>query len=226
MDQLGPARVEELLAEHRVKLAVSTRYDLGPYRLSEEIRLLKTFGGELVVCGAVPQSGDSLKDKVRRFVESMKPHAEFAAKHEVTIGIENHAHNLLESPDAIRHFADLIDFPNFGLALAPYHLPQDPRLIADVIEHLGDRLVFFQAWQHGEGSDAQTPKQQQLLQMPGRGPLDFTPILAALRKINYSGWTEIFMHPTPRGIPIRETTTETTAEIIASRSYLEQCLRR
>jgi sugar phosphate isomerase/epimerase len=225
MDQLGHARVKELLAEHCVKLAVLTRYDLGPYRLSDEIRLLKTFGGELVVCGAVPQDGGSLKDKVRRFVESMKPHAELAAKHQVTIGIENHANNLLDSPDAIRYFADLIEFPNFGLAFAPFHLPQDPRLIADIIEHLGDRLVFFQAWQRGDGADAQVNTERQLLQMPGRGPLDFTPILASLRRINYSGWTEIFMHPVPRGIPIRETTAETTAEISASRSYLDKCLQ-
>ncbi len=31
--------------------------------------------------------------------------------------------------------------------------------------------------------------------MSDRGQLDFGPLLAALKKINYSRWTEIFMHP-------------------------------
>ncbi len=38
-------------------------------------------------------------------------------------------------------------------------------------------------------------------------------ICAWLQKINYSGWTEIFMHPVPRGIPILETAAKVTVEI-------------
>ena len=68
------------------------------------------------------------------------------------------------------------------------------------------------------------PKEEELLQMPGRGPLDFKPILAALARISYQGWTEIFMHPVPRGIPILPTTAEVTEEINRARSYLESCL--
>jgi sugar phosphate isomerase/epimerase len=56
--------------------------------------------------------------------------------------------------------------------------------------------------------------------MPGRGPLDFGPLLQALRDIRYQGWTEIFMHPVPRGIPILETAAQVTAEINRSREYL------
>ena len=63
-----------------------------------------------------------------------------------------------------------------------------------------------------------------MLQMPGRGALDFRPILAALEKINYQGWTEIFMHPFPRGIPIQETVPKVTAEINRARKYLDTCL--
>ena len=60
--------------------------------------------------------------------------------------------------------------------------------------------------------------------MPGRGKLDFTPLLRGLRKVNFSGYTEPFMHPYPRGIPILDTTAEVTAEINRSRTYLESCL--
>jgi len=58
--------------------------------------------------------------------------------------------------------------------------------------------------------------------MPGRGDLDFTPLMAALRDIRYTGWTEIFMHPVPRGIPILKTTKAVTAEINRARKYLAQ----
>lgn len=62
--------------------------------------------------------------------------------------------------------------------------------------------------------------------MPGRGSLDFAPLLAALREIEYSGFTEIFMHPVPRGIPILEPTAAVTAEINRARDYLTECLKK
>ena len=65
------------------------------------------------------------------------------------------------------------------------------------------------------------PKEEELQQMPGRGPLDWKPVLQALRRINFQGPTEIFMHPTPRGIPILPTAAETTAEIQRARSFLD-----
>src|SRR5689334_23000455 len=37
MDELGHEKVMELLAKHGVKLASSTRYDLGPFKLEPEI---------------------------------------------------------------------------------------------------------------------------------------------------------------------------------------------
>ncbi len=67
------------------------------------------------------------------------------------------------------------------------------------------------------------PKEEELLQMAGRGDLDFRPIVAALQEIRYEGWTEIFMHPVPRGIPILDTTTLVTEEINRSRRYLDKC---
>jgi hypothetical protein len=42
--------------------------------------------------------------------------------------------------------------------------------------------------------------------------------------MKYSGWTEIFMHPVPRGIPILETASAVTAEINRSRDYLNKLL--
>ncbi|GAF97280.1 unnamed protein product, partial [marine sediment metagenome] len=51
-------------------------------------------------------------------------------------------------------------------------------------------------------------------------------ILAALKRINYQGWTSVFMHPTPRGIPIMDTAAAVTQEIIRAQEYLERCLAK
>jgi sugar phosphate isomerase/epimerase len=176
------------------------------------------------VTGAGRAGGDSVRQLMRSFVESMKPHVELAASLGITLAIENHANSLLDTPDSLRYFAEFADSPHLGVALAPYHLPQDAPLLAQLIQDLGDKLVHFYAWQHGKGCMIAQPKRDELLQMPGRGPLDFTPLLAALRKIGYAGWTEIFMHPYPRGIPILDTTEQVTAAINEARGYLEMCL--
>jgi sugar phosphate isomerase/epimerase len=65
------------------------------------------------------------------------------------------------------------------------------------------------------------PKEEELQQMPGRGKLDWRPLLAALKEIRFTGPTEIFMHPTPRGIPILPTAAETTAEILRAKTFLD-----
>ncbi|MCP4189145.1 MAG: sugar phosphate isomerase/epimerase [Planctomycetaceae bacterium] len=225
MRTMGRLKFQQMLQKNNLKLGMLTRYDLGPYRLASEIELLRDFGGKLIVCGAQQQTGDSLKKRVAKFVESMKPHVAIAEAHDVVIGIENHGGNLLSSPDSIRYFADCVKSPHLGLAMAPYHLPQDPTLIGSLIRHLGkEHLAFFQAWQHGKGCMKKLPKADELLQMPGRGKLDFQPIVAALRDIQYDGWTEIFMHPVPRGIPILPTTAEVSAEINQARNYLSRCV--
>ena len=99
-------------------------------------------------------------------------------------------------------------------------------MLADLIAALADKIAVFYAWQHGMGCMTKLPKAEELLQMPGRGELDFTPLLSALAKFDYQGWTEIFMHPVPRGIPILDTTDQVTAEINRSREYLASCLSK
>ena len=68
------------------------------------------------------------------------------------------------------------------------------------------------------------PKEQELLQLPGRGKLDFVPVVKALKKVGYRGLTSIFMHPVPRGIPILEDAAACTAEINRARRYLDGCI--
>ncbi len=229
IDAMGHDKFAELLRKHNVKLGMTTRYDLGPFGQQDEMRVLCKFGAGLVVTCAPRPKGLSDKERkaaVRRFVEQMKPHVAVAEELGVTIAIENHRGSLINSPETIRYFAELARSPNLGIALAPYHLPQDPQLLAGLIEDLGPKLVHFYAWQLGQGCVKKLPKPQELEQMPGRGKLDFVPIVAAMKKIDYQGWTEIFMHPTPRGIPIMPTVGQVAEEINHAREYLEECLRR
>lgn len=227
MDAMGHEAFADLLAKHGVRLGILTRYDLGPFGLQDEMKVAAKLGARLLICGGSgPRGleGEALKKAVGVFAETMKPHVAAAERHGVTLGIENHGNNLIESPDSMKWLAELAPSKHIGIALAPYHLPQDPQLIADLIAALGDRLVHFYAWQHGKGCMTKMPREDEHLQMPGRGPLDFVPLLAALKRIGYRGWTCVFMHPTPRGIPIMDTAAEVTAETLRAQEYLQRCL--
>ena len=225
VESMGNHAFAELLATHGVGLGISTRFDLGPFGLAEEMAFAQEFGASLIVTGSKgPKdlAGEELRAAVADFAEALKPHIAVAEKHGITISIENHSSALIESPDSMKWLIEFTDSPHLGIALAPYHLPDDAELVAQLIEDLGPGLALFYAWQHGRGCHEKLPKEQELMQMPGRGTLDFGPILSALKKINYFGWTEIFMHPVPRGIPILDTTADVTDEINRARHYLDQ----
>jgi len=229
MEALGHERFAALLDKHGVRLGMTTRYDLGPFGLGDEMKIVRKLGGSLVVTGShgpKNPSGPECRQAVREFVEKMKPHAAAAEKLGVTIGIENHANALIHTPDSLRYLAELAGSPRLGIALAPYHLPQEPELIARLIADLGPTLVHFYGWQYGRGCMEKLPKAEELEQMPGRGKLDFRLILAALKKIDYRGWTEVFMHPVPRGIPILDTAAEVTGGINRAREYLERTVQK
>ncbi|MFZ5828639.1 MAG: sugar phosphate isomerase/epimerase family protein [Planctomycetota bacterium] len=227
LDEMGIDAFRELMAKQKVGLAMTSRYDLGPFALADELRLLRDLGGGLVITGSRgPKnvSGAEARQAVAEFIEKMKPQVAVAEQCGVTIGVENHANALIATEDSIRYLAELSPSPRLGVALAPYHLPQDPQVIAGLINDLGPKLVHWYAWQHGTGSQQAQPKEEELKQMPGRGPLDFAPILAALQKTGYTGLTEIFMHSYPRGTAILPVADDVADEIDRARRYLEKLL--
>ena len=227
LTDLGEDKFSAMLKQHEITLGCITQYKLGPFGLQDEMRLAQRFGCQTIVTGGrgpAGLKGNDLKASVQDFIEKMKPHLEVAEETGVTVAIENHANNLIESPDSLKWLAELRPSKHLAIAFAPYHLPQDADLLGRLIETLGDSIAVFYAWQHGMGCHEKLPKEQELLQMPGRGDLDFGPLLAALKRMKYSGWTEIFMHPVPRGIPILETASAVTAEINRSRDYLNKIL--
>ncbi len=224
IDEMGEQAFLDLLARHQVKLGGFTCFKYGIFKMREEMRMIRRLGGDLAICnsgGPGMLQGEALRDAVSAFAEKLKPEVELAESLGVTIGVENHGNSLINTPESQLQLLEKIPSKHLGIALACYHMPQDAALIAEHVRALQDRLVHFQAWQHGMGCMEKLPKEQELLQLPGRGDLDFQPILQALRDINYPGRTQIFMHPVPRGVPILPTTQEVTREINRSRQYLD-----
>jgi sugar phosphate isomerase/epimerase len=230
MEEMGHDAFAALLDRHRVKLGVLTHYDLTIAKLGPELPVAKRFGVGLIVTGSRgPKglAGEDLKRAVRAFVEGTKPQVDAAAEHGVTLAVENHPNAVIDTPDSLRWLAEMSPSRHLGIALAPHHLPQDPALIASLVRDCGHRLSLFYAWgRAAKGPPETPPKEAEMTQLPGRGPLDFGPILAALAAIDFRGWTEVFMHPTPRGIPIRDTPASVTDEINRARAYLERLLPR
>ncbi len=226
--EMGEAAFSALLKKNQTSVECITQYQLGPFGLADEFRYAQRIGCKTIVTGAVgPRglTGRALKTAVGQFIEKLKPHLAAAEESGVTIAIENHGNNLIESPDSLKWLMELRPSDNLKIALAPYHLPQDSVILSDLIRSLGDSMAIFYAWQYGMGCMEKLPKSRELLQMPGRGRLNFVPLLAALKDIKFRGWTEIFMHPVPRGLPILDSTASVTAEINRSRSYLSTCLK-
>src|SRR5208283_269071 len=150
-----------------------------------------------------------LTAEMKAFFEQLKPELELAEKFNSRIAIENHAGSLLNSTDSFKAFVELNRNPRLGIALAPYHLQAAGISVEEVIGIAGKQLLFFYAWQHGEG----------LTQLPGIGPADFTPWIAALARAGYAEYVNPFMH----GHPGPE---EMTMGLATSREYLGQCYRK
>ncbi len=229
LDEMGHDAFRALLEKHKVRLGILTRYDLGPLKLKDELAVAQKLQCPLIVTGAGGKNGlagADLKAAVLALGESLKPTLAQAEQCGVTVAIENHSGQLLHSADGVRWLLEAVPSPRLGLALAPYHLPQQPDELARLIRDAGARLAHFYAWEHGKGCMVKMPKQEELQQLPGRGRLDFSPLLAALKATSYRGAVSVFMHPVPRGVPILGTVAEVTAEVNRARKYLEACLAR
>jgi sugar phosphate isomerase/epimerase len=228
LDEMGEEEFRKLLRDHQVKLGCLTQYKLGPFALQDEMRLAKRLDCPLIVTnakGPAKLTGSELKSALLQFLETMKPHFEVARETGITIAIENHVSSLVDSPESLRRLVELARNHPISIAFAPYHLPQEETLLANLLRDVVPLTSLFYAWQHGNGCMTQLPKEEELLQLPGRGPLDFSSMVEVLKACKFQGWTEVFMHPFPRGVPILETTSRVTDEINRSREYLDRIAR-
>lgn len=230
IEEMGDEAFQALLAETGTTMAISTCYPLGPYGQEEEQQWLVKNGGRMTVCAAgrlgdPDVSGAEAKRQVTEFFENLKPHYERAEELGITMAIENHKNSLLSSPDSIRYFVDLNPSKHVGIAFAPHHLFDVVDEIPGLIEHCGkENLPFIYFQEYHISSKQEMSVEEELKQLPGFGTLDYVPILAALKKVDFDGVVEIFMHPTPRGTPMLETPEAITEALQTSLAYLDGCL--
>ncbi|MFV1967155.1 MAG: sugar phosphate isomerase/epimerase family protein [Pirellulaceae bacterium] len=207
LDRLGPDGLQEVLARTDLDLFAFSVYRGGYARYAE---LLGQAGGGVAVRGSSgPCEPNELQARMRAFLESLKPEVELAEQHNGYLAIENHGNALLDSLDSFKAFADMNRSPRLGIALAPYHLQGINISVEEAIAACGKQLFFFYAWQRGKGAD----------QLPGIGPTDCTPWIAALAKIGYAGYVNPFMHG-------ELGTEEMSAALAKSRDYLLECAKK
>ena len=185
LNRVGAGGLQELLAKHKLQLYACSTY-VGGY--AKYAGLLGKAGGGVAIQGSAgPCKPDELSARMKEFLGSLKPLVELAERHKSYLAIENHGNALLDSLDSFKAFVDLNPSPRLGIALAPYHLQAIGASVEQAIEICGPQLFFFYAWQN----------RPDLGQLPGRGPTDFKPWLAALAKVNYRWYVNPFMHGHP-----------------------------
>ena len=202
--RLGPEGLKELLAKNNLKLYAFSVYAGGYGKYAE---LLGKAGGGVAIQGSAgPCKPGELTSAMKKFLEGLKPLAALAEKHNSYLATENHGHALLDSIDSFKAFVDLNQSPRLGIALAPYHVQARKASVEEAIAALGKQLFFFYAWQHAPGTG----------QLPGVGPTDFTPWIAALAKADYRWYVNPFMHGEPEP--------DAMSPLLAkSRDYLKDC---
>jgi sugar phosphate isomerase/epimerase len=201
--RLGAEGLKELLAKNKLKLFAFSVY-VGGYAKYASL-LGKTGGGVAIRGSEGPCKPEELTSRMKQFIEGLKPEIELAAKNNTRLAIENHGNALLDSLDSFKAFTDLNTSPHVGIALAPYHVQAGKASVEEAIRICGPQLLFFYAWQNGAGFN----------QLPGYGPTDFAPWLAALGKARYAGYVNPFMHG-------EEAADAMSAALARSRDYLRR----
>jgi len=204
LNRLGAEGLKEILAKNKLKLYSFSVYAGGYARYAE---LLGKAGGGVAVHGSAgPCDPKELSSRMKAYLEALKPEIELAEKYNSYVAVENHGHALLDSVDSFKAFADLNTSPRVGIALAPYHIQARKESVEEAILAAGKQLFFFYAWQHAPGTG----------QLPGIGPTDCAPWLAALAKVGYAWYVNPFMHHEPEPEAM-------SAALAQSCDYLKQC---
>jgi len=204
--RLGGEGLKKLLAQHKIDLFAFSVYRGG---YAKYAKLLGEAGGGVAVRGSAGRVKPAeLTAAMKKFLDKMKPDLELAEKHNGRIAIENHGGALLTSLDSFKAFVDLNQNPRLGIALAPYHIQGQKESVPDAIRIAGKQLLFFYAWQRAGG----------VQQLPGHGPTDFTPWIAALAETGYAGHVNAFMHHEPAPDVM-------AAALAKSKTYLETCAK-
>ena len=204
LSRLGADGLKEVLDKNKLELYAFSVYS-GGYRKYAEL-LGKCGGGVAIRGSAGAAKPQELTARMKQFIEGLRPDLELAEKYDSYLAIENHGNSLLSTLDSFKAFAEINKSPRLGIAMAPYHLQGQKVSVEEAIGVCGKQLFFFYAWQKAPGVG----------QLPGHGPIDFGPWLAALAKADYRWYVNPFLHNEPEP--------DVTQKALAkSRNYLRRC---
>ncbi len=128
-------------------------------------------------CGKISPLTD-LAQEMDWAVENVRKLADHAAKREVTLCLESwnrYETYMADSLDKVSRLAKLIDKPNVGIMGDTFHMCIEEADLAESIRKHKGEFVHFHLADSNRAA-------------PGRGHLDFQPVLQALKDIGYDGY--------------------------------------
>lgn len=194
--------VKSLLHEYRMHSVIETgaRYLLDPFEkhqptlispksagrplriefLRHAIDMAAVLGSDCVsLWSGTLKDGDSRDDGFRRLLESLPIVLDYADRKDVQIGFEPEPGMLIDTMDSFAELVNQIDSPRLGLTLDIGHLHCLGEAIEENLCRWSNRLVNV----HLE--DMRVGVHEHL--MFGEGEIDFPPVIATLKKIEYAG---------------------------------------
>ncbi len=160
-------------------------------RMRDHILLGAELGARVVI-GSIrgrldDQSTVSRQACYQMAVESTRFLAEFAASRGVGLTVEpinRYETNFLNTIDETLTFVDQIDVPNLGLLADTFHMNIEETSMVESLQHAGTRLDHVHLVDSNRWA-------------PGKGHMDFAPIIGVLAEMGYSNWLSAEILPLP-----------------------------
>lgn len=128
-------------------------------------------------CGKIAPIVD-IKQETEWAVENVCAAADYAAQRDIKLALESwnrYETYMADSLDKISRLSKLIDKPNVGIMGDTFHMCIEEANLAESIYKHADEFVHFHLADSNRAA-------------PGKGHLDFIPIMQALKDINYDGY--------------------------------------
>ena len=132
--------------------------------------------------------GQTRRQAIDLFVETLKPLAEHAHNEGVLLLIEPEPGLLLETSDQYLEVADRLNAPSIGLNFDIGHAYCVSENIPAAIKKLAPQIKHF----HFEDISAERVHHHLV---PGTGAIDFAEVFKAIHAIGYDGWVTVELYP-------------------------------
>jgi len=172
-------------------------------------------GIPIVAIGSGGRSGDkAATEQMLKYIQRL---GEAAESCQVTLAVKPHVGASVYNTETVLQLLDAVDSPAVGVNFDPSHLYRAGENLQEAAHKMGDRIVHshFRDCPHRQ-SHPGLPEQQ----IPGRGEIDISGTLKALKDVGYNKVLDLevigaFTYPLSRQMSI-------AAE---ARGYLHRCLQ-